>query len=281
MSEYIRRPDWIKLKPINEYTGSKTKITLDRLNLSTVCEKALCPNRPECFSSGIATFLILGEHCTRHCKFCAMNEGKLSAPDPEEPDRICEAVKILKLRRVVITSVTRDDLPDGGSFQFAKTIKLIRDANPECKIEVLIPDFKDNFYSLETVIKASPAILAHNIDTVPRLFNKIRPQANYERSLKILKETKLIDNKIVTKSGLMLGLGEEKDDVIRVMLDLMKTKCDMLTISQYLQPSSKHYPIVRYVQPSEFENLKKIGIEMGFGSVMSGPLIRSSIASIA
>jgi len=251
------------------------KLTHD-LKLHTICESARCPNRPKCFAEGTATFMILGDICTRNCTFCAVKCGKPQAPDPQEPEHIVEAVNKLRLRYVVITSVTRDDLPDGGSSHFAQTTNAIHKYDPNIMVEVLIPDFKGSRSALQTVIDAFPAVLNHNVETVPRLYPEVRPQAKYQRSLKLLKQAKLFDSRLLTKSGLMLGLGESRHEVIEVMADLRQASCDVLTIGQYLQPSLKHHNLVRYIPPEEFEEYQNMGREMGFVSVISGPLVRSS-----
>jgi lipoic acid synthetase len=220
--------------------------------------------------------MILGNICTRNCTFCAVKHGKPQAPDPQETDHIVQAVDRLDLRYVVITSVTRDDLPDGGSFQFAQTVRAIRKYDPGIAVEVLIPDFQGSASALQTVVDASPAVLNHNIETVPRLYPEVRPQAKYRQSLDLLKQAKLPDNSLLTKSGLMLGLGESREEVIEVMADLKQAGCDLVTMGQYLQPSLEHHGLVRYIPPEEFEEYRIVGRELGFASVMSGPLVRSS-----
>ena len=276
MADWTRRPEWLKLSALEPTTLNRvTKLTRD-LKLHTVCESARCPNRAKCFAEGTATFMILGNICTRNCTFCAVNCGKPQAPDPQEPDHIVQAVDRLGLRYVVITSVTRDDLPDGGSSQFAQTIRAIHKYDSNIAVEVLIPDFQGSASALQTVLDASPAVLNHNIETVPRLYSEVRPQAKYGRSLDLLKQAKLLDSSLVTKSGLMLGLGESRDEVIGVMADLREAGCDLLTIGQYLQPSLEHHELVRYVRPEEFEEYQIAGKKLGFVSIMSGPLVRSS-----
>lgn len=276
MAGYTRRPEWLKLSALEPTILNRaTKLTRD-LKLHTVCESARCPNRTKCFAEGTATFMILGNICTRNCTFCAVKHGKPQAPDPQETDHIVQAVDRLGLRYVVITSVTRDDLPDGGSFQFAQTVRAIRKYDPGIAVEVLIPDFQGSASALQTVVDASPAVLNHNIETVPRLYSEVRPQAQYRRSLDLLKQVKLLDNSLLTKSGLMLGLGESREEVIEVMADLRHAGCDFLTIGQYLQPSLQHHRLVRYIRPEDFEEYRIVGKELGFASVMSGPLVRSS-----
>lgn len=276
MAGYTRRPQWLKsgvLEPA--ILNRATKLTRD-LKLHTVCESARCPNRTRCFAEGTATFMILGDICTRSCTFCAVKHGKPQAPDPQEPDHIVQAVARLGLRYVVITSVTRDDIPDGGSSQFAQTIRAVHEYDPDIPVEVLIPDFQGSASALRTVIDASPAVLNHNVETVSRIYSEVRPQAEYGRSLDLLKQVKLLDTSLLTKSGLMLGLGESREEVIEVMADLRQAGCDLLTIGQYLQPSLEHHKLVRYIRPEEFEEYRIAGEKLGFVSVMSGPLVRSS-----
>jgi len=276
MPNYARRPEWLKLVPLEPAVLAPMRELTRHLNLHTVCESAHCPNRPRCFAEGTATFMILGDICTRNCTFCAVKSGKPQAPDPREPEHIVEAVKELELRYVVITSVTRDDLPDGGASHFAQTIKAIQSYDARISVEVLVPDFSGSFSALQTVIDASPTVLNHNVETVPRLYPEVRPQANYQRSIDLLRRAKMLNSKLVTKSGLMLGLGETQQEVIEVMADLREADCDLLTIGQYLQPSLRHHKVVRYVPPEEFEEYQNIGREMGFISITSAPLVRSS-----
>ena len=276
MPGYVRRPEWLKPLPLNPAVLAEMTKLMRGLKLHTVCESAECPNRTKCFGEGTATFMILGDICTRNCTFCAVTKGKPLPPDPEEPEHIVAAVKKLGLRYVVITSVTRDDLPDGGASQFAQTITLIRTYDPSIMVEVLVPDFKGSLPALRIVIDAHPAVLNHNVETVPRLYSEVRPKANYKQSIELIKQAKLVNNGFFTKSGLMLGLGETQQEVIEVMTDLRQAGCDILTLGQYLQPSLKHHGIVRYVTPEEFEEYQRLGEEMGFSSVVSGPLVRSS-----
>ncbi len=276
MSERVRRPEWLRPSPLNWATLAKMGRLIRGLKLHTVCESAQCPNRTECFSEGTATFMILGDICTRNCTFCAVTKGKPLPPDAEEPEHVVAAVKKLGLRYVVITSVTRDDLPDGGASHFAQTMEAIHRYNPSIRVEVLIPDFKGSLPALKTVIDAYPAVLNHNVETVPSLYHKVRPQAKYQRSLRLLKQAKLLSSGLLTKSGLMLGLDESRQQVIELMADLRQVSCDLLTIGQYLQPSLTHHKVIRYVPPEEFEEYQNIGKEMGFASVISGPLVRSS-----
>jgi len=276
MAGYTRRPQWLKLGVLEPAILNRaTKLTRD-VKLHTVCESARCPNRTECFAEGTATFMILGNICTRNCTFCAVKHGKPQAPDPQEPDHIVQAVARLGLRYVVITSVTRDDLPDGGSLQFAQAIRAIHKYDPDIAVEVLVPDFQGSASALQTVVDASPAVLNHNIETVPRLYSEVRPQAEYGRSRALLEQARLLDTSLLAKSGLMLGLGESREEVIEVMADLRQAGCDLLTIGQYLQPSLGHHKLVRYICPEEFEEYQIMGREMRFVSVMSGPLVRSS-----
>jgi len=220
--------------------------------------------------------MILGDICTRNCTFCAVTKGIPLPPDPEEPEHVVAAVKRLGLRYVVITSVTRDDLPDGGAAHFAQTIRAIHEYDPGIRVEVLIPDFKGSLPALQTVIGAQPAVLNHNIETVPRLYHEVRPKANYQQSIELLKRAKTLNKGLLTKSGLMLGLGETRQEVIEVMADLRQASCNILTLGQYLQPSLKHHKIVRYIPPEEFEEYQDMGMKMGFTSVIAGPLVRSS-----
>ncbi len=276
MPGYARRPEWLKLSPLDSAALNKMRRLMRDSRLHTVCESARCPNRTECFAAGTATFMILGDICTRHCTFCAVKHGKPQAPDSQEPEHIVAAVSKLGLRYVVITSVTRDDLPDGGAAYFSQTIKAIHECDSDIRVEVLIPDFKGSLSALHTVTDACPSVLNHNIETVPRLYSEVRPEADYQRSIQLLKQAKLANSKLLTKSGLMLGLGETRQEVIAVMDDLRRVGCDVITIGQYLQPSLKHHRLVRYIPPEEFEEYQNIGREMGFASVISGPLVRSS-----
>jgi lipoic acid synthetase len=276
MSGYARRPEWLRLSPLAPSALAPMRKLTHDLKLHTVCESARCPNRPKCFAEGTATFMILGDICTRNCTFCAINNGNPQAPDPHEPKHIVEAVDKLGLQYVVITSVTRDDLPDGGAFQFAQTIKAIYSYNAKLSVEVLIPDFGGSLAALQVVVDAHPTVLNHNVETVPRLYPEVRPGAKYRRSLELLERAKILDGRLLTKSGLMLGLGESRHEVIEVMTDLRQAGCDILTIGQYLPPSLRHHSLVRYIPPEEFTELKKIGREMGFTFVLSGPLVRSS-----
>ncbi|MHB1416412.1 MAG: lipoyl synthase [Chloroflexota bacterium] len=270
------RPDWLKVRFSSGPNYQQVKSLLRGMTLHTVCEEAQCPNIGECFESRTATFLILGRVCTRNCRFCAVESGRPAGLDEEEPARVAKAVADLGLRYVVVTSVTRDDLPDGGAEIFAETIRRVRETQPACGIEVLIPDFLGSETALATVVKAKPDILNHNIETVPRLYRRARPQANYERSLALLKRVKKIDPSVLGKSGIMVGLGETWDELLATMADLVAVGCDILTIGQYLSPSPQHLPIERYYTPEEFRRLKEEGERLGLRHVESAPLVRSS-----
>jgi len=254
----------------------KVDALIKKLKLNTVCSSASCPNRGECFSHKTATFMILGNSCTRRCTFCNVKKGVPEIVDPKEPERIVEAVRQLGLEYIVITSVTRDDLPDGGSQHFAECIQALKNSNPKIQVEVLIPDFQGNPQSLQTVLNAEPEVLNHNIETVPGLYPKVRPQAIYERSLKVLSESKRTHPHIITKSGIMLGLGETDEEVITVLKDMRAHLVDSVTIGQYLAPSLKHHKIVRRLSDKEFKRYETIAMELGFDSVASGKLVRSS-----
>jgi lipoyl synthase len=271
-----KRPLWLD-KKISLKDCSQMKGLLRGLSLSTVCEEAACPNISECFSKGIATFMILGKACTRSCKFCNVEKGSPLPLDISEPFRVGKAVKKLNLKHVVITSVTRDDLKDGGAGQFAHTIESIRQENRQTTIEVLIPDFKASASSINYVVKACPDIINHNIETVPRLYREIRPEADYRRSLEVLKTAKeLSSGAVFTKSGIMLGLGETEEEVLEVLRDLRSVECDLLSIGQYLSPSKAHYPVKDYIRPEVFEFYKEKAGEFGFKFTASAPYVRSS-----
>lgn len=269
-----RRPEWIRAKlPYGENYTQLLHLMRGK-QLHTVCEEARCPNLGECWGRGTATFMILGDICTRSCGFCAVKTGKPTELDTDEPHRVAEAVASMKLRHVVITSVNRDELGDGGASIFAETIRQIRIREPKCRIEILIPDFKGEKLALDIVVDSAPDILNHNVETVPRLYSVVRPQAKYDRSLEVLKYFK--KHGLATKSGMMVGIGERPEEVIEVMKDLRTSEVDILTIGQYLQPTKEHLPIDRYVTPDEFKMYKQHGLEMGFKFVESGPLVRSS-----
>ncbi|MBU0469735.1 MAG: lipoyl synthase [Candidatus Omnitrophica bacterium] len=271
-------PQWFRQKIPNKETIKNMKDLMRDSDLHTVCEEAHCPNMGECFKEGTATFMILGDVCTRRCGFCAVESGEPRRINEQEPAEVAKAVKALNLKYVVITSVTRDDLEDGGAGHFARTIGEIRKSMPEVKVEVLIPDLENNISSIETVVHSKPFVVGHNIETVRRLFDKVRPQADYERSLAVLKNIKVIDDSILTKSGFMVGLGESKDDIIVLMNDLKDARCDILTIGQYLAPSkdNRHFKVERFVDPIEFKEYEDLSRVIGFKHVMSGPLVRSS-----
>ncbi len=270
----IRRPDWLRVRVPAGETYSNIRSIIDKHKLHTVCGEARCPNMGECWNSGTATFMILGDICTRSCGFCAVKTGMPTELDADEPRRVAEAVKLMNIQYAVITSVNRDELYDGGASIFADTIRKIRELNPACKVEVLIPDFKGDEFALNILLDAFPDVLNHNIETVPRLYPAVRPQAKYERSLELLERAK--KRGFTTKSGLMVGLGETIEEVVSVMTDLRKVQCDIITIGQYLQPTKNHLPVVRFVHPDEFKMLKGRGMELGFKHVESGPLVRSS-----
>lgn len=271
------KPDWLRVKaPQFERIGSVKAILRD-LGLNTVCEEASCPNIGECFHVGTATFLIMGPACTRACPYCDIDFEKKPQPlDSSEPNRLAEAVRRLQLKHVVITSVNRDDLPDGGAIQFVRCIKKIRQISPHTTIEVLIPDLCGNWEALAIIIEAKPEVLNHNTETVPRLYRKVRPQGNYERSLELLRRTRELAPWIYTKSGIMAGLGETNEEVQKVMQDLRSVDCDILTIGQYLQPSSKHLGVQEFITPAQFDAWKVWGESLGFLQVVSTPLTRSS-----
>ncbi len=270
-----RIPPWAK-KKYNLGDLAAVKAELRELGLHTVCESARCPNIGECFKKPTATFMILGDVCTRRCRFCAVGKGAPSPVDENEPANIADAVGRLGLRHAVITSVTRDDLKDGGAGQFAAVIRTLRERYPDLMVEVLTPDFKGEETPLRTVIDARPHIFNHNLETVPRLFGKVRPQAVYERSLAVLRMAREMDGSVHTKSGLMAGLGETEDEVLSVMRDLRAAGCSLLTIGQYLRPTKENIEVVEYIRPEVFERYKEAGIAMGFASVASAPIVRSS-----
>jgi len=273
----VVKPDWLRVKAPQWQRVGSVKETLRDLGLNTVCEEASCPNIGECFSIGTATFLIMGPACTRACPYCDIDfEKKPQVLDPTEPDRLAEAVKRLSLKHVVITSVNRDDLADGGASQFVKCIERIHTLTPNTTIEVLIPDLCGNWQALETILSAHPNVLNHNTETIPRLYKRTRPQGDYQRTLELLRRTKELAPWVYTKSGLMVGLGETVDEVIEVMADLRSSDCDILTIGQYLQPSQKHLDVQEFVHPDRFANWQKVGESMGFLQVVSSPLTRSS-----
>tara|TARA_Y100000590_G_scaffold464899_1_gene635556 strand:+ start:318 stop:1256 length:939 start_codon:yes stop_codon:yes gene_type:complete len=271
-----KKPFWIRTKITDTQNYFKTKEIINKKKLHTVCQEASCPNISECWSKRHATFLIMGDTCTRACSFCNVKTGKPTFLDPFEPSKIAQATKKLNLRHVVITSVDRDDLEDGGANHFAKVIIQTRKINKKTTIEVLTPDFLRKGESYKVVVNAQPDVFNHNVETVPRLYREVRPGSRYFASVDLLKSAKKINKKIFTKSGIMLGLGETKNEVLQVMDDLLSANVDFLTIGQYLQPSVKHYPLMRYVHPDEFQQYKEIALSKGFLIVASSPLTRSS-----
>jgi len=271
-----KKPTWIRSKIIDSQNYFITKQIVNKKKLNTVCQEASCPNISECWSKKHATFMIMGDTCTRACSFCNVKTGKPNVLDPLEPNKIAMAVRELNLKHVVITSVNRDDLEDGGSNHFSNVILETRKLNNQTTIEVLTPDFLRKGNAYKVVIESNPDVFNHNIETVPSLYKKVRPGSRYFASLDLLKSAKKINNKIFTKSGIMLGLGETKDEVLQVMDDLLQANVDFLTIGQYLQPTSKHYPLKRYVHPNEFKSLKELALTKGFLIVASSPLTRSS-----
>lgn len=273
----MAKPVWLRKRiSIDNINAIKVEHILKGEALHTVCESALCPNISECFSQGTATFLILGDICTRNCGFCAIKKGKPNPIDPEEPKKIAKAVELLGLKYVVITSVTRDDLPKGGAEQFKETILEIRKINKGIKVEVLIPDFKGDKNALVEVLSASPDVLNHNVETVPSLYPTVRPMADFKRSLNILYWTKEYNSSIITKSGIMVGLGETERELYNAFKMLVDAGCDILTIGQYLQPTKEHIPVKEYVSPERFKEIEELAYRAGFKYVVSGPFVRSS-----
>ena len=275
-STRIRKPAWLRQKLPVGPAYEHVRAMLKENRLHTVCQEAKCPNMWQCFSKQTATFLIMGPHCTRNCRFCSVEHGPPVPPDPAEPARVAEAVKNMGLEYAVITSVTRDDLPDGGAQFFAQTVHEIHNALPDAQAEVLIPDFQGNADALQTVLDSGIAVLNHNLETVPRLYPSVRPEAIYRRSLNLLSQAKKYNAAIAAKSGLMLGLGETSNEIRRTLEDLRNSGCDLLTLGQYLQPSASHLPVKRFVHPNEFEMWRQTALEMGFVAVASGPFVRSS-----
>lgn len=271
-----RRPEWLKVRAPSGETYHTLKRLMRSKSLHTICEEANCPNMAECWGDGTATFLILGDVCTRSCGFCDVKTGMPSAMDWAEPERVAQAVRSMNLKHVVITSVNRDERPDGGAPIFALCLRRIHAIHPDCTIEVLIPDFKGSMAALEIVMNDQPDILNHNVETVPRLFRKVQPQDRYEWAMTTLANARRLGPEAVTKSGMMVGLGETPDEVIDVMRDLRNAGVDILTIGQYMQPSKQHLPVERYYPPDEFVEFRRVGLEMGFKWVESGPLVRSS-----
>ena len=270
------KPDWLKVRAPGSENYLRLKSLMRGLGLHTVCEEANCPNIGECWHHGTATFMILGDTCTRSCGYCNVVHGAPKPPDADEPVKVASAIHALSLSYVVVTSVDRDDLPDFGASHFARTIRETRARIPTCRLEVLIPDFQGDEASLRIVLDARPDVLNHNIETVPRLYRTARPGGRYERALKVLRRSREIAPSIPTKSGLMVGLGEEWNEVVATLRDLRTAGCEIVTIGQYLRPSVANLPLARYYTPAEFAELKRIGVELGFGHVESGPLVRSS-----
>lgn len=275
-SNPLRKPDWLKVR----FPAGPSYARIERYHrqqgLHSVCRSAACPNQGECWNRGTATFMILGNICTRSCRFCNVSDGRPMPPDAGEPDRIAEAVRELGLQYAVITSVTRDDLLDGGAAHFAAQVEAIRSAAPDCRVELLIPDLQGSRTALEVILASSPDVVGHNLETVPRLYSQARQGADYRRSLKLLDNARALAPHIPTKSGLMLGLEENEDEVLTTMTDLLEVGCRILTLGQYLQPSRKHLPVARYVPPEEFDEFAARGKALGFYHVEAGPLVRSS-----
>jgi len=271
-----KKPEWLRTVYTDDSNRELVEEILKRLSLNTVCREANCPNYIECFSKKTATFMILGTSCTRNCRFCNVNHSTPQTINPDEPEKIAQAVKELNLKYVVITSVTRDDLPDGGANHFAKAIRAIKINSPKTVVEVLIPDLGGDFNSLKTIADEFPAVISHNMETVASLYQSVRPQAEYQRSLNVLKNIKKLNSKIKSKTGIMLGLGEQKDEVLRLFDHLRCVECDFLTIGQYLTPSKEHFPVQEYITPEQFKQFGKIAEDKGFTFVASAPFVRSS-----
>lgn len=271
-----RKPEWLKIKVTAGAANRRVEGLLRELSLNTVCAEANCPNRLECYHGRTAAFMILGRHCSRNCTFCNVCKGKPEPVDPGEPARLAKAAAGLNLGHVVVTSVTRDDLPDGGAGQFAAVIRAVRAALPDSTVEVLVPDFKLSEAALRTVADAGPDVFNHNVETVPALYPEVRPMAVYERSLAVLKRARELNGQMRIKSGMMLGLGETREQVVAVMADLRRAGCDIFTVGQYLAPSARHHRVVEYVRPEVFQSLRETGMRMGFRYVAAGPLVRSS-----
>ncbi len=271
-----RKPEWLRIDMSKGRSLDYVENMLKKYSLSTVCEEANCPNRMECYSRKTATFMILGKECSRNCRFCNVSHGTLEEVDPKEPENLASAAVEMGLKHVVVTTVTRDDLPDGGAGHFAKVVNAIRAKDSSITIELLISDLQGQQEALKTVVDSKPEIINHNVETVPRLYKEIRPMAIYERSLDVLRQVKEMDDMILTKSGMMVGLGEKEEEVIEVMKDLRDVGCDFLTLGQYLRPSEKHYPVMEYVSPETFERYRIKAEELGFKFIASGPFVRSS-----
>ena len=270
------KPEWLRKRLPVGASVRDMEDNLEQNRLHTICQEACCPNQGECFSKGVATFLIMGNVCTRNCRFCAVDSGTPQELDANEPLRLAGEVKRLGLRFVVVTSVTRDDLPDGGANHFAQVIEVLRRECPDVGIEVLIPDFQGLLPALKTVVDAAPDVLNHNVETVPHLYSSVRPQADYRRSIELLRQTKALNPSLTTKSGLMVGLGETREEVLDLMTDLRSASCDVITIGQYLSPSTNHHPVVEYVNPEIFEAYHRDALRLGFRDAASSPFVRSS-----
>ncbi len=273
---HIRKPDWLKVK----FPAGANYTRIDRYHrlngLNSVCRSAACPNQGECWSQGTATFMILGTTCSRHCRFCNVASGHLEPPDPQEPYKVAKAIYELELNHAVITTVTRDDLADGGASQFVALIKEIRKLTSACRIELLISDLQGNREALASIVAEKPDILGHNVETVPRLYSQVRPEAEYQRTLSVLADIHQMDPEIITKSGLMLGMGETEEEGLQVMADLRDNNCVLLTYGEYMSPTRDHFPVQRYVPPQEFADYAEKGLALGFAHVEAGPLVRSS-----
>jgi lipoyl synthase len=272
------KPPWLKIRITGDENFQTVRHMVEDLSLHTVCQEARCPNIFECFSNRTATFMILGDICTRHCGFCAVTKGKPRVTDADEPRHVAEAVRKLGLQHAVITAVNRDDLADGGAQHFVETIQWVRKLNPACKVEVLIPDFQGNWPALEAVMAARPDVLNHNTETVKALYRRVRPDANYRQSMELLARAAQYRTSypVLTKSGIMCGLGENREELLETMRDLRASDCDILTLGQYLRPTKSHLPVERFYPPAEFDELRALGLEMGFRYVEAGPLVRSS-----
>jgi lipoic acid synthetase len=271
-----KKPDWLKITYRDTPNRQYVENVVSKLSLNTVCAEANCPNYLECFNRKTATFMILGKNCTRNCRFCNVSFGKPDSLDVNEPENVAKAAAQLGLKYVVVTSVTRDDLHDGGANHFAQVIRWIHKLSPDTAVEVLIPDLKGNVESLKIITDALPAVISHNVETVPRLYKSVCPQSDYEKSLQVLKNIKILEPSVRSKTGIMVGLGETKDEIAEVFKDLREAGCEILTIGQYLAPSKGHHPVIKYVHPDLFKEYKSIALEMDFSYVASGPYVRSS-----
>ncbi|PID72759.1 MAG: lipoyl synthase [Desulfobulbus propionicus] len=276
MKKKCGKPAWLRRKLPSGGDYEKIRQLVNNNHLATVCQEAMCPNQFECYGSGTATFMILGDHCTRNCTFCAVQHGPMGPPDKQEPQRVAEAIQTMGLRYAVITSVTRDDLEDGGADHFVRTIAAIRKTMPDTLIEVLIPDLQGNWAALQEIVQAAPDVLNHNLETIERLYATVRPQAIYHRSLELIRKVKEIEPTMITKSGVMVGLGEQRHELHTAFNDLLNSECDILTLGQYLQPSKKHLEVKRFLPPEEFDELSQEALKLGFGGVASAPFVRSS-----